>query len=181
MAHGRFATSQGVECIALSAPTFGAANAYAKVGPVIISEIMYHPVDAFDGSDNARDEFIELRNPAATNVALFDPARATNTLRLRDAVDFTFPAHTTLAPDEAMLVVSFNPATDAASLAAFLDASANAVPGTRLFGPFNGKLDNSSDRVELVKPDAPVTGPGPDLGYVPSVLMDKARHADTAP
>jgi hypothetical protein len=178
--HGRFATSQGFEFAALITATFGFSNSAPRVGPVVISEIMYHPPDLFDGSDNGRDEFIELRNIAATNVALFDPARPANCWRLRDAVDFTFPTNTTLAPGEAVLVLSFDPVTNAPALAAFLDAY-GSISNARMFGPFTGQLDNSSDSVELVKPDAPVDVPGPDFGFVPSVLVDKARYRDALP
>ncbi len=180
VSHGRFATSQGFEFAALATATFGSSNSAPRIGPVVISEIMYHPADFFDGSDNGRDEFIELRNIAATNVALFDPARPANRWRLRDAVDFTFPTNTLLASGEAVLVVGFDPLTNAPALAAFLDAY-GSVSNARMFGPFTGQLDNSSDSVELVKPDAPVDVPGPDFGFVPSVLVDKAHYRDAAP
>src|SRR6185436_18410297 len=73
---GRFQTSVGVDFTALGVRTFGAdapatvdqfrtgaglTNAYPLVGPVVISEIMYHPPDA-GTNDNVLDEFIELRN-----------------------------------------------------------------------------------------------------------------------
>src|SRR5205814_201657 len=110
VSHGRFPTSQGAEFAALSARTFGAVNVSAKVGPVVISEIHYHPPDLADGSDNIRDEFIELRNIAGTSVTLFDPAHPAHTWRLRDAFDFSFPTNITLAAGESALVVSFDPA-----------------------------------------------------------------------
>src|SRR5437899_12980071 len=52
VSEGRFATRQGVAFVALSSPSFGFANYYANVGPMVISEIMYHPPDFYDGSDN---------------------------------------------------------------------------------------------------------------------------------
>jgi hypothetical protein len=76
--------------------------------------------------------------------------------------------------------VGFDPATNAAALALFR-ATYALEPAVRLFGPWDGKLDNSSDSVELVKPDAPVSQPGPDVGYVPSILVDKVRYADNVP
>src|SRR5262249_1415736 len=44
-----------------------------------------------------------------------------------------------------------------------------AVP---VFGPFSGKLDNSSDTVKLSKPDAPVAG------EVPYILVDEVDYRD---
>jgi hypothetical protein len=102
---GRFATSQGDVFVSLSRRTFGAdqpgsveefrtgtggVNAYAKVGPVIISEIQYHPRDLAGGADNDGDEFIELHNLATSPVPLFNSVAPANTWRLRDAVDYQF-------------------------------------------------------------------------------------------
>lgn len=191
VSHGRFPTSQGVKFVALGARTFGAdnattvedfrlgagaANAYAKVGPVVISEVMFHPPDFAGGTNNSRDEYIELRNLSGVSTPLFD---LTNSWRLRDAVDYTFPANTTLLPGETVLVVGFDPATNAPALAGFLDTY--GAVSQRLFGPWSGELNNSSDSVELVKPDAPVAEPGPDLGYVPSILLDRVKYEDSFP
>src|SRR5262249_32250350 len=151
----------------------GAPNATAKVGPVVISEIQYHPPDLPDGSDDVIDEFIELRNITASPVHLFDPDAPTNHWRLRDAVSFTFPPDVTLAPNEPVLVVGFDPTTNALALAQFSETY--GAPTVRLFGPSDGKLDNSSDSVELVKPDSPVPDPGPDYGFVPTILVDRVK------
>jgi hypothetical protein len=192
---GRFATSQGLEFGALSERTFGVdqpasvqefrlgtglPNASARVGPVVISEIQYHPTDR-EGDDNDRDEFIELQNIASADVPLFDPVHPANTWRLRDAVDFVFPQGVTLAPGETVLVLGFDPLNDFDALLGFLENYGTELLAVRLFGPWNGKLDNSSDSVELVKPDTPVDEPGPDSGFVPSVLVDKVKYADRFP
>jgi hypothetical protein len=44
-----------------------------------------------------------------------------------------------------------------------------------LYGPFDGKLDNSSDSVELARPDTP------NPTEVPFVLVDKVEYRDQAP
>jgi hypothetical protein len=195
VSHGRFGTSQGVRFGALAARTFGAdnpadvaqfrtgaglLNAGPKVGPVVISEIQYRPQDHPDGSDNDLMEYLELKNITDAAVDLFDPGAAANRWSLRDAVDFTFPPQTTLQPQETVLVVGFDPVTNATALAGFR-ATYAIDPAVRLFGPWRGKLDNSSDRVELFKPGPPVSQPGPDFGYVPSILVDHVRYADNVP
>ncbi|HUR45654.1 MAG TPA: lamin tail domain-containing protein, partial [Candidatus Saccharimonadales bacterium] len=191
---GRFQTSQGSVFVALARRTFGAdspltveafrngtggANAEAKVGPVVISEVQYHPPNFPDGSDNGIEEFIELRNISGVLTPLFDPSAPTNTWRLRDAVDYVFPTNTSLAPGEAVLVVSFDPNRDTNALGAFLDAYGPAT--TRLFGPYSTKLDNSGGSLELVKPGPPINELGPDFGYVPSILVDKVKYEDHFP
>jgi hypothetical protein len=76
-----------------------------------------------------------------------------------------------------LIVVSFDPATDTAALAQFRARyGSNAV----LVGPYSGKLDNSSESVELVRPDPPQTS-GSDAGLVPYVLVDKVAYLDRAP
>jgi hypothetical protein len=154
----------------------GATNPSPKVGPVVISEIMYHPPDVVaDGitNDNAIEEFIELRNTGSVPAPLHDPAHPTNGWRLRDAVDFQFSAGHSIPPGGHLIVVSFDPLTNGVALASF---QARYGSNLTLAGPFSGKLDNSSDSVELVKPDAPQLD-----GSVPAVLVEKVAYHDHAP
>lgn len=151
----------------------GAANAYPKVGPVVITEVMYHPPDV-GTNDNTVEEFIELRNTGASTVALYDPAFPSNGWRLRDAVDFQFTQNHSIPAGGSVIVVSFDPATDAAALAQF-----RVRYGTNLFlvGPYSGKLDNSKESVELVRPDLP-QAVGNDVGLVPYIMVDKIVYQD---
>ena len=155
----------------------GLANTSPKTGPVVINEIMYHPPDINGTNDDTLNEFIELKNITAFSIPLFHPAFPSNTWRLRDAVSFTFPTNVTLPPQSLVLVVPFNPATDTAQLNAFR-AKYGVSPAAAIYGPWSGKLDNSSDSVELVKPDAPQQPPDPDAGYVPYILADKVKYSD---
>jgi hypothetical protein len=191
---GRHVTSVGVDFVALSRRTFGAdnpdtsdefrmgnglANAYPKVGPIVITEIMYHPPDN-GTNDNVADEFIELRNLTSAAVSLFDPAFPTNTWRLRDAVRFDFPPSTYVAPNGELLIVSFDPVNDPGTLNAFR-SKYSIGPGTPIFGPYSGKLDNGGESIELYKPDTPQTAPDPDAGFVPYILVERVKYSDTAP
>ena len=161
----------------------GLANAGPLVGPVVISEILYHPPDTVVAgvtNDNSADEYVELRNISTQRVALYDPAHPANRWRLRDAIDFLFPPGASLAPSELVVVVPFDPIAQPAVLQAFRARHGMGV-GVRVFGPFTGVLNNNSDSVELVRPDPPQVPPHPDAGYVPFVLVDKVNYADTAP
>jgi hypothetical protein len=185
---GRFATSVGVDFTAMSARTFGVdnpattndfrmgmgkTNAYPKVGPVVFNEIMYHPMDTNDAL-----EFVEMHNLLGTPIVLHDPAHTNNTWRVRKGIEFEFPSGTTIPAGGYLVLVSFDPLTDAASLAAFQsDYGTNAT----LLGPYRGKLDNNGDALELQKPDEPVTTPGPDFGLVPYIVADRVVYGDTAP
>ncbi|HSH17490.1 MAG TPA: lamin tail domain-containing protein, partial [Verrucomicrobiae bacterium] len=159
--------------VALESLTLGGANAGPKVGPVVISEIMYHPPDV-GGEDDALSEFIELLNISGADVPLHDPANPGNTWQLRKAVDFAFPAGATLAAGGHALVVGFDPG-NGAQLAAFRAQYEvpNEVP---VYGPYSGKLDNSAEEVELFRPDAPELGE-----VVPYILVDKVNYQHDAP
>jgi len=198
---GRYVTSRGVaEFPPMSALSFGtsvtaqsptnqitvfrtgqgAANPYPKVGPVVISEIMYHPPDLVTPTatnDNVVEEFVELRNISAGAVPLYDPAYPTNGWKLRDGVEFTFNASHSLPPGGNLLVVSFDPTSDLAALGQF-----RAKYGSNLFlvGPYRSKLDNGGESLELVRPDTPQLI-GPDAGLVPYLLVDKVVYGDAGP
>jgi len=194
---GRYVTSalngSKVEFVSMAQRTFGVdnpldvgdfrtgtglANSGPKVGPVVISEIMYHPIDLAGGVDNVNEEYIELQNITASAVPLFDPSFPTNHWKLRDAVSFDFPANTTIPPNGLVLIVAFNP-SDTTLLNAF-KTRYNVQAGAVILGPYTGKLDNSSDSVELVQPDPPQTS-GRDAGLVPYILVDKVKYLDVAP
>src|SRR6185369_506867 len=122
--------------------TLNATNSGPRVGPIVISEIMFHPPD-LGTNDNVRDEFIELLNTSPDAVPLYDPANPTNTWKLTGGVDFTFPTNQSLAVGEYVLLVNFNPLADLNALASFR-AKFGVGPGVQLFGPYNGKMDNSA-------------------------------------
>jgi hypothetical protein len=171
---GRHVISTGDEhFVAQLANSLAGANAGPVVGPVVIRQIMYHPPDLALGADNADDEFIELCNISGAPVPLFDATVATNTWRLRDAVDFNFPTNVTLAPGASLLVVSFDPASTA-HRNAFLNKY-GLFTNTPMYGPYSGKLDNSRDSVEVYKPDAPLTN------GVPFILVDRVEYSDIDP
>ena len=171
---GRHVVSTGDEhFVAQIAPTLNASNAGPRVGPVVIKQIMYHPVDLPGAADNTADEFIEIVNITGHAVPLFDSAAPTNTWHVRGGVSFDFPADAILPPGGALVLVNFNP-SDAAVLAGFRGkfGQFNSTPA---FGPYSGKLDNSRDTVELNRPDMPETN------GVPRIVVDEVTYRDSAP
>jgi hypothetical protein len=192
---GRYTNSTGVEFVALVQRTFGMdspatqaqfctgtglANAYPKVGPVVINELMYHPVTVVGTNlvENPDEEFIELYNLSTNSVSLFDPNFPTNTWQLGGGIDFAFPAGAVMAAQSYLLVVDFDPVANPAALAVFR-ARFGVDTGTAIFGPFKGRLSDAGESIELYKPDAP--SPPPDAGFVPWILVDRVNYGITAP
>jgi hypothetical protein len=146
---------------------------------VVISEVQFHPPDLLVGTnatDNALDEFVELYNPgpAGTTVIL------TNGIapwRLSGGIDFSFPADMTMNGGEYVLVVNFNPATNATQLAAFKARYGITDGALRIFGPYGGKLANNSDHIALERPQ-----PGSLPGDPPNwVIVDEVTYSDQPP
>jgi len=184
---GRYINSQNDEHFVLvNNPTPGTNNAAPRVGPIVISEIMYNPPSQDDTNDWL-NEFIELHNITATNVPLFcvytnEPgyglAALTNTWRLRNAVDFDFPTNVVMPPGSRLLVVPFDPVSDHAQLDSF--RSRYGVPtNVPIFGPWTGKLNNAGETVELKYPDKPEFV-GTNL-IVPYVLAEQISYQPGLP
>ena len=166
----------------LSANTLGVTNSDASFGPLVISEVHYHPADptaeelAFDPTLTTSDfEFIEIHNPTLATVDL------TN-WRLRGEADFDFATGATLEPNLTLIVVSFDP-EDLANenrLIAFTNRF-GLTPGmvfNSLVGGYSGRLNNSFGRVELQQPDA---APLDDPTFIPHVTADEVLYDDLAP
>ena len=168
-------SSQEEHFVAAEALTTGAANAPARVGPVVINEIMYRPLDFAGGQDNIIEEFIELYNTTTNVVPLHDPAAATNTWRLRGGISFDFPPGVTINSRAYLLVVSFDPATDSSALIAF--RSRYGIPvNIPVYGPYRGKLDNGGEEIEFLKPST--ASDGPTLTHI---LVDRIDYDDAFP
>ena len=156
---GRYVNSAGEEQFpAQIANTLGSANAGPRVGPVIISEIMYHP--AAGG-----DEFVELKNITSTNVPLFHPSIPTNTWRL-SGLGFGFPTNVTLGPNQLFLVVATDPGTF---------RSKYSVPtSVPILGPFAGQLEDDGENLELQRPDTP------DTNGIPYITVESVHYSSLA-
>lgn len=159
---GRYERSDGqIDFTELNAPTPGEANATPRVGPVIFSEIMYHPA-------SGKAEYVEILNPTAAAIPLFDPARPANPWVLSGAVDFTFPLGQSLPAGGRLLVSSTEPPS--------FRAQYNVPEAIPVLGPWNGALNNAGESLKLRRPG----DPEPD-GTVPYYRVDRARYEPLAP
>ncbi len=157
---GRHVNSAGEESFpAQQSRTLGTNNTGPAVGPLVISEVHYHP--ALDG-----DEFVELQNISSQVVHLNDAVVPTNTWRL-DGIGFAFPQGLGLAPGGFLLITATNPAA--------FKAKYGVSDAVTILGPYSGTLQDSGERIQLEKPSA----------YDPLgsgwVVVDAVRYNDQAP
>ncbi|MCA9264390.1 MAG: lamin tail domain-containing protein [Planctomycetales bacterium] len=159
--------------------TLGCDNYTFRVGPVVISEINYHPDTpstaalAIDPSLDANDlEFIEIHNPTSQLLDLTD-------WRVRGGVDYEFDDGLTLAAGGTLVVVPFNPDNvgNEARVAAFR-VHYGISESVTMVGGYTGTLNDSFDRVELQRPDDPPAGQ-PSL--VPHTSEDMVVYDDLSP
>jgi hypothetical protein len=152
--------------VAMEEKTPGSINSYPKVGPVVISEIMYNP-DWPDGGSYTKDqyEYIELQNISAEPVVLYDP-ETSEPWKFTDGVEFTFPADApvTIGAGGYLLVVK----KPAAFSWRYPDVPANII-----LGPYDGNLSNSGESLELSVP-----GDVDKEGVRQYIRIDRVNYSD---
>lgn len=162
----------------------GKTNTPPRVGPIVLSEIMYHSVSDTATTQDAGDEYVELRNITSTAAPLYHILNVlsdvTNVFRLGGTISYRFPTNRTVPANGIIIVVGFNPLTEtnkAASFRSRLDIPTNAT----LYGPFQGKLNNGGGWVQLLRPDEVQRPPHPDAGYTPILLAEEVRFDISVP
>ena len=143
----------------LNSLTPGGPNARWRPGTVVINEIMYSPIS---GDDD--DEYVELYNTTGQAVSLAG-------WRFVDGLDFTFPAGASIPPNGYVVV---------AKNAARLISSYTQLNTANTFGDYSGSIRNSSEHIELAKPDQVVSTN--ELGQVQTttiyIVVNDVRYRD---
>lgn len=157
---GRHPKSTGTSNFtAMSANTSGTANAYPKVGPIVINEIMYNPA-----SRGQNEEYIELYNITNSTVNLYNVTNVP--WKFTDGIKFTFPAGTSISAHAYLLVVKTTPAY-------FLTKYPTVPGGIQVLGPYEGYLSNSREKLELGMP-----GDIDEFGEQHYIRVDRVTYSD---
>ena len=139
----------------LVATSFNATNDLPRTGPLVITEMMYHPA-------NGSVEFIEIQNISVSPVSLAGVQIS--------GIGFAFgPTAPELIPGEIVLVVETDPST--------FRSIFNPPASVSVFGPYSGRLSNGGEKVSLRLPEANPVALERDL--MPSV--DIADYNDSSP
>lgn len=145
----------------------GWANNYPKVGPIVISEIMYHPDWPVGGSyTNNRYEYVELHNITGAPVRLLDDTTGVP-WTFSEGIEYSFPGEpddVTIGGGDYIVVVR--------DINAFMWRYPS-VPAEKVFGPYENKLSNSADCVEISKP-----GDKDLFGRQHYIRVDRVAYSD---
>lgn len=151
--------------VGMQSATPGGRNAGPRVGPVVISEIMYHP------AGNGDAEYVELLNVGSAPVKLFDDLK-NKAWRISDGIDFEFPAGLdalTMQPGQRVVLTR--------SQGQFNALFGSLVPpNTKVFEWTTGGLSNSGETLQLDRP-----GPVDALNVVQYVRVDRVNYGDGIP
>ena len=159
--------------------SLGAVNGDPRVGPVVISEINYNPSEpsaealAVDPNlDSADLEFVEIHNPTNQAVDATD-------WRIRGGISYNFYPNDSIAPQEAIVVVSFDPNNpeNATRLAAF-KTHYSIGEDVQIMGGYAQQLSGSGERLTLVSTDTSLIGEPVEL---PRVQEDEVVYDDQFP
>jgi hypothetical protein len=152
--------------VAMDYNTPGLANAYPKVGPIVINEIMYNPDWPAGGSyENDQYEYIELYNNSSGPVTLYDYTLS-EPWKFTDGIDYTFPSspdEVTIGAGQSILIVK-NPTA--------FSWRYPTIPSSKIFGPYGGNLSNSGEKVQLGRPGEEVAG----IRYY--IRIDRVDYSD---
>ncbi len=149
--HVKSVLDGGVNFVPMSTNTPGTVNAYPRVGPVVINEIMYN-TEAI----NVGGEYIELHNITGSSVMLQDTVSTETSpgvlstddvpWRFSKGIDFVFLPGTTI-PAGSYLIIAQDPTA--------FTAYYGAMPaGVQVLGPFlnDTALSNGGEQVQIVRP-----------------------------
>jgi rhamnogalacturonan endolyase len=131
-----------------------------RIGPLVISEVMYHPsVGEDENADNF--EYIEIYNPTDAAVDLLN-------WKIASGVDFTFASSTTIGAHQALLILPFDPSDPLKDiLLANFKSKYNIGSSVKMVGGFSGHLANEGETVQLLEADGS--------------LEDEVRYDDASP
>jgi hypothetical protein len=136
-------------------------NSAPKVGPIVITEIMYHPAITNPSlPPNGHAEYIELKNISGGTVSV------ANWLLIDEdeAIEYYIPSGTSLASGEYLLLVKHKDA---------FGEEFTPAGGVTILEWVDGRLSNAGEKIQISKPGTPE----PD-GSVPYICVDRVNYSD---
>jgi hypothetical protein len=147
--------------VAMDYNTPDANNAYPRVGPIVINEIMYNPP-----TGNQNEEYIELYNITGAPVTLYRIDKFTP-WKFTDGIDYTFSdsSPVTIPAYGYLLVVK--------DLAAFIARYGSMPLGVQVLEGYSGWLSNAGERLQIGMP-----GDIDGFGARQYIRIDRVTYSD---
>jgi hypothetical protein len=154
--YGRHVISTGAaHHVPLVSATLGNANSTPVAGPLVITELMYHPAPF-------ESEFVEIQNISGQAIPLANAEVS--------GIGFVFDTGAPpLAPGGIVVLSEIDPAT--------FRSTYNVPAAVAVYGPYPGNLDNGGERVRVGIPESTGVPAEPDL----LVAVDTVIYSDDAP
>ena len=147
--------------VAMDYNTPDANNAYPKVGPVVINEIMYNPP-----TGNQNEEYIELHNITGTLVTLYRYDKLTP-WKFTDGIDYTFSA------GPVVTIQAYGYLILAKDLTAFTARYGGMPSGVQVLDGYIGWLSNGGERLQIGMP-----GDIDNLEIRQYIRIDRVTYSD---
>ncbi len=136
-------------------------NAYPKVGPIVINEIMYNPP-----TGNQNEEYIELHNITGALVTLYRYDKSTP-WKFTDGIDYTFSASSVVT------IKAYGYLILAKDLTAFTARYGSMPSDVRVIDGYSGRLSNAGERLQIAMP-----GDIDELGTRHYIRIDRVTYSD---
>ena len=156
---GKYFTAQ------LTTSSAGAVNSDPLAGDIVVSELMYHPVDS-------AAEFIEIFNRSDKEINLFDEKNPENRWKI-GGVSFVFPASIKIGAGERIVLIDSTLSISKFRAASQLDST------VKIF-QYEGKLSNGGETISVEKPGNPFVNSAGEI-EVPYVPVDVVLYKDDLP
>jgi hypothetical protein len=147
--------------VAMDYNTPDANNAYPKVGPLVINEIMYNP-----SSGNQNEEYIELHNITGALVTLYRYDKLTP-WKFTDGIDYTFSA------SPVVTIQAYGYLVLAKDLTTFTARYGSMPPGVQVLEGYDGRLSNGGEKLQIDMP-----GDIDELGIRHYIRIDRVNYSD---
>jgi hypothetical protein len=151
--------------VLLTSASAGAVNSDPLPGEVVVSELMYHPVDG-------ASEFVEIFNRSDKEIDLFDDKNPENRWKI-GGVSFIFPGNTKIKAGERIVLID-----STLTIGKFRQAS--QLDSTVQIFQYAGKLANNGESVSVEKPGSPFINTSGEI-EVPYITVDMVSYKDNLP
>ena len=151
--------------VAQSTTTLGSENNYPRIGPLVITEINYHP-------DITGEEYMIIENISDTTVRLWETTLTDSTWGV-SGIKFKFPSNTSIGNDDKIILCNIDTSN--------FRIKYNIPNYTKIF-QYHGKMNNDGERVAiygLLRSDT--AGANNDSIFMPKVIIDEVRYNDKDP